>query len=76
MTQALSAGRCRRRDRIFAAAEHAAHPTEHFSSAARCSLGEAAVELLALEREGRVERDEHAYVGMTWKLADADGGAG
>jgi hypothetical protein len=42
------------------------HITESYASAARCSLGEAVVELLRLERECLIERSRNGY-GMTWR---------
>lgn len=46
-----------------------AHPTEHYARAARCSLGEAAVVLLRLERDGVAEHGRPCREGMTWRLA-------
>lgn len=59
----------RRTNAILAALSREAHITEHFAHAARCSVAEATVELMRLERQGLAQRDK-CYAGMTWKAAE------
>lgn len=51
---------------MLRAASTNGHITEHYAHAAHCSVGEAVVELLRLEREGLVTRSRNGF-GMTWK---------
>lgn len=44
------------------------HITDYFAYAARCTIGEAVVELVRLERQGLVVRGRSG-AGMTWKAA-------
>lgn len=60
--------RPKREAAILAAAEEVGHITEHFQWAGNCTLGQAVVVLMRLEREGLVERGRNGY-GMTWRAA-------
>jgi hypothetical protein len=63
-----SEARLKRTRLIRQAVERVAHHTEFFQTEGRCTLGEATVVLMELEREGYVQRGD-GWKGMTWKLA-------
>lgn len=63
-----SEARLKRTRLIRQAVEGVAHHTEFFQTEGRCTLGEATVVLMELEREGYVQRGK-GWQGMTWKLA-------
>lgn len=55
-----------RENAIRAALGPQAHITDHYARVGRCSLAEAVVVLMRLERAGLASRGR-CYAGMTWK---------
>jgi hypothetical protein len=46
---------------------HDARTTDFFAREGRCTLGDATLILMRLEREGVAERGPHHMSGMTWR---------